>query len=1079
MSGWIYPAGDEDWFAFAAQEHATYRLEASPGTQEPQVDPLLRLLGRDGVQTLIVDEDGGQDEAARIEWVAPATDTYYVSVAAGHTSATGTYSILLAEDLDDHADSAERATSLDAGASLSGRVEHVGDGDWFAFAAETGTTYRASVSPGTLASLFLRLVDSGGVNTLRTDEAPDQDGAFRIEWVAPAAGMYYLSVGAGSTHTTGTYTITLAHEADDHANNADGATELIAGATAAGGLEATGDQDWFRFAATAGTEHRFSTPAAPEGLQLELFGSNGTTKLLTEASDLLGPARIEWIAPADATYYLAVRTSGSAELSRYLLKLTAVADDHPDVPTGAASLGVDTPVNGTLETRGDEDWFAFAASEGWVYRISLAPGSLPESTLALLDQNATSRIQMSADESPFIEWMAPISGTYYLRVRAPLGASTGSYTLSMSAEGDDYSDESPGAAEIGTDGSPATGKIETAGDLDWFSFPVQPETRYTITLVSGSLRTARMDLYGAVIVDGIVRDGIGYTAGTTHYADPGVSVGGDTVAFDGWSTFASGTHFIRVSSHAVDGLGTYMLSVIANGSSGLFTGVYDTVASAGEGGGVIVALRADEHPNTAASATPLVMGDTVFAALGLGGDEDVFSFDAVAGSTYRFETTAVTLADPDLTLYEPDGASVIASDYDSGEGKAARIEWTAPASDTYYVQVGSRAYSGNSRTGTYWLTLSAEPSDHGSAPETATAVSFGAAAANFAIIPGDLEVADDRDWFAFEAVAGRIYRLETRLGSLADSDLTLYGQDGETMIEADYDSGEGKASRIEWTAPGTDTYYVKVGSRFYSGNPRVGSYALTVSSEPDDHSGTAADATPVPVSTKVATNITIPCDLEVAGDEDWFAFEAVAGWVYRLETTLGSLADSDLEMYAPDGTTRLAYDYDSGQGKASRIEWTAPGTDTYYVKAGSRAYSGNPRVGTYTLTISGEPDDHGGDHPGATQVPLGTTVANYATLPGDLTTSGDEDWFSFDAAEGWTYRLETGPGSLADPDLSLYAPDGTSVVAYDYDSGEGKASRIEWVAPASDTYYVTVGSRFYSGNPGVGTYTLTISGEPD
>ncbi|NQU97372.1 MAG: pre-peptidase C-terminal domain-containing protein, partial [Chloroflexi bacterium] len=521
MPGWIYPAEDEDWFAFAAQEHATYRLEVSPGTQEPQVDPLLRLLGRDGAQTLIVDEDGGQGETARIEWVAPVTDTFYVSVAAGHTSATGTYSILLAEDLDDHADSADGATPIDADASLSGRIDHVGDGDWFAFAAEIGATYRASVSPGTRDNPFLRLIGRDGLEMLRIDEAGGQGSAAHIEWTAPASGEYYLSVSAGLADATGSYTVTLEAEADDHASNADGATALSAGGYTAGRLENEWDQDWFRLAAIEGTEYTFSTPSAPAGTQVQLVGSDGATRLITEAPGPADPSRIEWTAPVNGTYYLAVRSAANGEPGNYAISVSSKADDYPDVPADAASLGVDTPILGTLETRGDEDWFSFTVSEGWLYRISLALGSLPDSTLTLLDQNGTSRIQVSADESPFIEWMAPISGTYYLRVRAPLGASTGSYTLSMSAEGDDHSDESPGAAEIGTDGSPVTGKIETAGDLDWFSFPVLPQTRYTITLVSDSLRTARMDLRGAVIVNGVARDGIGYASGTTHYADPG------------------------------------------------------------------------------------------------------------------------------------------------------------------------------------------------------------------------------------------------------------------------------------------------------------------------------------------------------------------------------------------------------------------------------------------------------------------------------------------------------------------------------------------------------------------------------
>ncbi len=86
-------------------------------------------------------------------------------------------------------------------------------------------------------------------------------------------------------------------------------------------------------------------------------------------------------------------------------------------------------------------------------------------------------------------------------------------------------------------------------------------------------------------------------------------------------------------------------------------------------------------------------------------DTDSFSFQAEAGKTYHircesrgtesipddgsglpelYEVTGYT--DPVLTLYGPDGNTVITSDDDSGIDSGAYIEWTAEATGTYYFQ---------------------------------------------------------------------------------------------------------------------------------------------------------------------------------------------------------------------------------------------------------------------------------------------------------------------------------------------------------------------------------------------------------
>jgi hypothetical protein len=137
---------------------------------------------------------------------------------------------------------------------------------------------------------------------------------------------------------------------------------------------------------------------------------------------------------------------------------------------------------------------------------------------------------------------------------------------------------------------------------------------------------------------------------------------------------------------------------------------------------------------------------------------------------------------------------------------------------TYHYRVVAQNVNGT----TYGADLTfstAVGDDHGNSPTTATHI--GAPAS----IAGDLEVASDEDYFRFNANAGMTYTIETSLGSLPDSHIYLYDTNGATELEEDDDGGDGLASRIEWTASSTGTYYVKVIS--YN-NMYAGTYTLTV-----------------------------------------------------------------------------------------------------------------------------------------------------------------------------------------------------------------------------------------------------------
>jgi subtilisin family serine protease len=113
---------------------------------------------------------------------------------------------------------------------------------------------------------------------------------------------------------------------------------------------------------------------------------------------------------------------------------------------------------------------------------------------------------------------------------------------------------------------------------------------------------------------------------------------------------------------------------------------------------------------------------------------------------------------------------------------------------------------------------------------------------------------------------------------------------------------------------------------------------------PDDYGNNAAGAA------AIAVGSTISGSIETGGDQDWFKFQAVAGKKYVISTTLAGLTDSVLTLYAGNGTTQLAYNDDiASNNPASRIQWTAPASGTYFIK--TTAYDTH-QTGGYKLSLT-------------------------------------------------------------------------------------------------------------------------------
>ena len=182
---------------------------------------------------------------------------------------------------------------------------------------------------------------------------------------------------------------------------------------------------------------------------------------------------------------------------------------------------------------------------------------------------------------------------------------------------------------------------------------------------------------------------------------------------------------------------------------------------------------------------------------------------------------------------------VYALDADSGQLRwryeTGRDVYSSPAVVAGVVYVGS--------VDNYVYALGPEhlsrDDDHGDSRSEATAVDVGST------VDGDIEDVGDVDFFSFRAVSGQGYAIETQLGSLPDTTLTLYGGDGSSIARDD-DRDDYDAARIAWFASDSGVYFISVRS---SG---IGTYRLTVS-DLAAGPGTAPAPTPEPLTAPAPT----------------------------------------------------------------------------------------------------------------------------------------------------------------------------------------------------------------------------------
>lgn len=229
---------------------------------------------------------------------------------------------------------------------------------------------------------------------------------------------------------------------------------------------------------------------------------------------------------------------------------------------------------------------------------------------------------------------------------------------------------------------------------------------------------------------------------------------------------------------------------------------------------------------TTATTATIAAGSSVDVVIDTNGDHDWYRITLTAGQSYVFTTQSIAGSNPDTFLYLRDSTgALLTSNDDGGDSTYSLIPYTATTTGTFYLDAGTYNDQG---TGSYRLFAVALPAAGADSVLASTATA--ATASVGGIVAGNIETANDHDWFRITLTAGETYLFRTG-GVVADGtvDTTLTLRDAAgTQLQTNDDAGEGAYSALRFTATTSGTYYLDVGA-FSTG---TGQYTLTAVTTP-------------------------------------------------------------------------------------------------------------------------------------------------------------------------------------------------------------------------------------------------------
>lgn len=610
-------AGETVQFSVAGAAAGGGTLSATAAHRQPVslaiIDPANQFASSGNFYT----GDGGKLVSA--PFTATVDGDYYVYL---DTRLVGTYTLsaALAAAPDDVLDTPATGVQLQLGQTASGTIGAYNDRDYFSARMEPAAAYRFDI----------KILDASqgplSIYGMVYEKHTTQDYQFTYVSSGNINPYLYVTSASGS----GSYSVSYTKLPDDIGATASSSAVLPIGAGVSASGDFDGDVDWFRVDLLGGVGYKFTAQASSgiaPSLSIVLPGNTSPSGAVA-----ISPF---FSAPTSGTYYVAAAAFGA---SSYTVNAALAPDDFGNTAADAGRLVPGTAQAGKFEVNNDRDAFRMAVEAGRFYKIvqviqpNLNPGERIATGLTGLDGLASpsSHLAISGLTTTYT-FKAVGSGEILYRNGYSVPAA---YTLTASAlDFDDIGESSATAAALVV-GASASGRLQVAGDKDWFQVDLEAGVSY--------------------VFEGTAANGASITVLS--------SSGGQSQSGKSWLTPAvSGKHYVYVSS----------------GSAGI-----DYTVKAG--------LATDDFGANPSAAGALAIGATAAGQINSIGDRDWYAVALNAGQTYWFDAAFPIVSSGAPGLRIANSAGVVQAEAPLFTGSTT-LSFAPSASGTYYLEAGAQA----------------------------------------------------------------------------------------------------------------------------------------------------------------------------------------------------------------------------------------------------------------------------------------------------------------------------------------------------------------------------------------------------
>jgi len=871
---------------------------------------------------------------------------------------------------------------IDVGLEREGRIDYLGDRDWFRVNLSLGVGYTITVVDGNgnpLYNSFVTLYDASG-NIVVANAAGFGFAASLDVLYVKSGGAYFVGVGAFSPDysSVGNYKILITPIVDTIPNNTSTGATVEVDSVVKGRLETPTDEDWFAVHLVAGQVYdvsldgvTISTGSAYDpnypiyDPDLVIYDAQGNVYATLDDGN---PGGTRFLFEVDKTgvYYIGASTWADYLGKEGHYQITLKLDPADGVHT-LSVLEEGELLHSEAQYVGDSDWFAVDLLAGVTYEFrDFENGDFSGQNVDMTLYNGAGAVvaeeRYPVGTGSFVYFTPTTSGRYYLGV--DISANTtgfGHYGVTYEAVpygADAVAGDASTTATI-TVGGTFSSAMDYRDDHDWIAVQLEAGQAYYVSMVANDPDNLML------MPSQIIRR----ADGSIFARDPfEVSTVGHVFGF---VADVTGTYYIdaRLAEPEDNGL------FIPNSAPGTYT----------------VSIHEDINGDVNTSAT-LAPGQAVSSTLDFFGetggkrDRDWFEIELTAGKTYYFDIGPGAdgdLTTPDLAIHNAAGVEIYNPVFDAsdnaGDVRLNYLIFTATTTGTHYLNVST--YSG--RTWGVDYTVSMEEIDTSADAHAGSAATTTILTAD-APITAAIDFVMDEDWFRINTVEGTYYTI-TATGAGADALAVPY------LFVRNYtaDAGDGGTATVTFRGTGGELL-VSVLSQTRG---ETGGYTLSMTT-----SATTADAIPDSHATLATLALDAPVSsaIDYAGDADVFRVTLTAGQIYFVDLdAFESDEFGPLRMTASlkreDGSVVLQELGGFSSEDITRAPFSVAESGDYYLRVGG------PRTG-YSVSI-GEVSPTDTLDTGAARQPKADGVFRiYFAEAGEAVATQSEGLYS----SGWT-----------------------------------------------------------------------------